>query len=104
MTDRTIDLDKHRGMSAQKDTELRRLLAEVKADELALQARQEALERQMIAAPAVTWCEAALKARYLLGLFAATAEAQDPRRQMLIAHALDDFQRLSHADEINATK
>jgi hypothetical protein len=32
MTDRTIDLDQHRGMAAQKATGLRRLLAEVEAN------------------------------------------------------------------------
>ena len=31
MTDRTIDLDQHRGMAAQKATELRRLLSNVEA-------------------------------------------------------------------------
>ena len=35
MTDRTIDLDHHRGMAAQKATELRRLLADVEANEKA---------------------------------------------------------------------
>jgi hypothetical protein len=29
MTERTIDLDQHRGMAAQKATDLRRLLADV---------------------------------------------------------------------------
>jgi hypothetical protein len=32
---------------------------------------------------------------YLLGLFAATPAAQDPRRQKLIASVLSDFERLS---------
>jgi hypothetical protein len=36
MTDRTIDSDRHRGMAAQKATELRRLLAEVGTNETAL--------------------------------------------------------------------
>jgi hypothetical protein len=35
MTDKTIDLDHHRGMAAQKATELRRLLADVAANEKA---------------------------------------------------------------------
>jgi hypothetical protein len=95
MTDRTIDLDQHRGMAAQKATELRRVMAEVEADAQALRVRQDALEAQLISAPAGSWPEAAGKARYLLGLFAATAEAQDPRRQKLIANVLDDFPRLS---------
>jgi hypothetical protein len=95
MTDRTIELDEHRGMMAQKATELRRLLAEVEADERALRLRQEELEAHLISAPSLSWCDAAEKARYLLQLFAATPAAQDPRRQTLIANVLDDFSRLS---------
>ena len=96
MTDRTIELDQHRGMAAQKATEMRRLLAEVEADHTALRLRQEELEKFLLAAPAGTWHEAAEKARYLLTLFAATPTAQDPRRQKLIADVLDDFGRLSN--------
>lgn len=99
MTDRTIDLDKHRGMAAQKATETRRLIAEVEAQGRALRLRQERLEVQLVAAPAETWSEAVEKARYLLGLFASTTVAQDPRRQALIANVLQDFQRLSGIDE-----
>ena len=95
MTDDTIDLDKHRGMAAQKATELRRLLAEVRLDETALRARQDALEAQLIAAPALAWEDAAEKARYLLDLFAASLAGQDPRRQKLITAVLEDFTRLS---------
>jgi hypothetical protein len=95
MTDKTITLDSHRGMTAQKETEIRRLLAEVAANEKALRERQEELELQLLAAPASTWVEAAEKARYLLGLLAATSVAQDPRRKMLIANVLEDFTRLS---------
>lgn len=94
MTDRSIDLDKHRGMSAQKATELRRVLAGVEADEKALRLRQEALEKQLIAEPSATWAEAAEKARYLIGLFASTSAAEDPRRKTLIANVLSDFDRL----------
>jgi hypothetical protein len=95
MTDSTVDLDHHRGMAAQKATELRRLLAEVAANESALRLRQNELESHLIAAPAENWHEAAEKARYLLNLFAATLAAQDPRRQTLIAAVLADFARLS---------
>jgi hypothetical protein len=95
MTERAIELDGHRGMMAQKATELRRLLAEVEADETALRLRQEDLEVHLLAAPAADWSEAAEKVRYLLKLFAATPAAQDPRRQTLIANVLDDFTRLS---------
>lgn len=96
--DRTVNLDQRRGMAAQKATELRRLLAEVEADAAALRARQEALESHLIAEPAETWPEAAEKARYLLGLFASTLAAQDPRRQKLITDVLDDFRRLGLPD------
>jgi Cu/Ag efflux protein CusF len=104
MTDRTIELDQHRGMLAQKATELRRLVAEVDADAKALRLRQEELEAQLIAMPAMTWHDAAEKARYLLGLFASTQAAQDPRRQKLIDNVLDDFQRLSLVGESDATR
>ena len=95
MTDKSIELDQHRGMAAQKATELRRLLAEVEANEKALRLRQAELETHLLAAPAANWQEAAEKARYLLNLYAATLAAQDPRRQTLIAAVLADFTRLS---------
>ena len=95
MTDKTIDLDKRRGMAAQRETGLRRLHAEVREQADALRARQEALEEQLVAAPAENWEDAAEKARYLLNLFAASMDAQDPRRQKLIAAVLEDFNRLS---------
>jgi hypothetical protein len=95
MTDKTIDLDQRRGMAAQKATELRRLLADVEANEKTLRLRQAELESHLLAAPAANWHEAAEKARYLLNLFAATLAAQDPRRQTLIAAVLADFARLS---------
>jgi len=63
MTDRTIDLDHHRGMAAQKATELRRLLANVEANENELRHRQDELEAHLLAAPAVNWHDAADKAR-----------------------------------------
>jgi len=95
MTTNTIDLDQHRGMAAQKATGLRRLLAEVEANEKLLRLRQDELESQLLAAPAADWHEAAEKARYLLNLFAATLSARDPRRQKLIAAVIADFRRLS---------
>lgn len=95
MTDKTIDLDLHRGMAAQKATELRRLLADVETDQNALRVRQEELESHLLASPAANWHEAAEKARYLLHLFSASLTSQDPRRQKLIAAVLADFKRLS---------
>jgi hypothetical protein len=95
MTEKTIDLDQHRGMAAQKATKLRRLLADVEANEKTLRVRQDELESHLLAAPATSWPEAAEKARYLLNLFAATLATEDPRRQKLIAAVLADFERLS---------
>jgi hypothetical protein len=95
VTDKPIDLDQHRGMSAQKATGLRRLLAEVESNERSLRLRQDELETQLLSAPAANWHDAAEKARYLLNLFGATLGAQDPRRQRLIAAVLADFKRLS---------
>jgi hypothetical protein len=95
VTDKPIDLDQRRGMSAQKATGLRRLLAEVESNEKSLRLRQDELETQLLSAPAANWHDAAEKARYLLNLFAATLGAQDPRRQKLIAAVLADFKRLA---------
>lgn len=101
MTERAVDLDKHRGMAAQKATELRRLVSEVAADRAKLKARQDELEKFLVAAPAVGWPEAVEKARYLLSLFAATSEAQDPRRKTLISNLLADFEHLlGEADDV----
>lgn len=98
MTDRTITLDQHRGMAAQKATEIRRLVAEVEVDERMLRARQDELEAHLTAAPAANWQDAAEKARYLITLFAATPAAEDPRRKKLIAAVFRDFVRLSGED------
>ncbi|HEX8078160.1 MAG TPA: hypothetical protein VF511_10120 [Chthoniobacterales bacterium] len=94
MTDQTIELDERRGMAAQKATELRRLRVAVQADQAALKARQDALEKMLATLPAAGWPEAVEKARYLLTLFAETPAAEDPRRQRLIADVLADFERL----------
>ena len=94
MTDRPVELDTRRGMAAQKATELRRLVSEVAADRAKLKARQDELEKFLVAAPAENWSDVAEKTRYLLSLFAVTSEAQDPRRKTLIANLLDDFERL----------
>ena len=61
MTEKTVDLDKHRGMAAQKATDLRRLLADVEANAKALRLRQDELEAQLVAAPAANWPEAPRK-------------------------------------------
>ena len=97
--DAPIELDEHRGMAAQVATEARRRqIDDFQAALIALQLRQQELEDQLLAAPAETWPEAAAKAEYLIHLYAATLEAQDPRRKLLIAHALEDLTRLSERD------
>jgi hypothetical protein len=95
MTNEPIELDGHRGMNAQRATEIRRRLHEVQVDQAALRERQAELETFLVAAPSTTWAEAAAKARYLLQLFADTAEARDARRQKLISDVLDEFTRLA---------
>jgi len=82
-------------MAAQRDTEIRRDIREVQVDQAALRDRQEELEDRLLAAPAATRAEAAVSARYLIQLFAATPDARDPRRQKLIARALDDLTRFA---------
>ena len=99
-----VDLDKHRGMAAQKATELRRLMSDVEANERLLRQRQQELEEQLLASEAPTWEAAADKARYLLSLFASTPAAQDPRRQLLIARVLEDFIRLSSSRDADGSQ
>ena len=53
-------------MAAQRDTEIRRDLREVQADQAALRDRQEELENFLLAAPAATRAEAAASVRYLI--------------------------------------
>jgi hypothetical protein len=99
MADEPVELDEHRGLAAQKSTEVRRRLREVRADQADLRRRQVEFEDHAAAAPSETWPEAAEKARYLIQLFAETPEARDPRRRELIAQVLDDFARLSRSPE-----
>ncbi len=94
MADQPTNLDAHRGMAAQKATDLRRLRSEVEADQEALRTRQAELEDLLAAAPASDWHEAVEKARYLLGLFAQSLDASDLRRRKLIDRVLTDFDHL----------
>lgn len=95
MTDHTVDLDKHRGMAAQKATDLRRALAEVETHLRELRERETALENQLLTVPAASWPEAAAKARYLLNIYAASLPSEDSRHRALVAALFDDFARLS---------
>ena len=95
LTDTPIDLDKHRGMAAQKATDLRRVLAEVEANSKLLRQRQTELEAQLLALPAGSWPDAAAKARYLLTLYQDKLDARDTQHRCLIEAVLADFTRLS---------
>lgn len=95
MTDHTVDLDKHRGMAAQKATDLRRALAEVENNLKELRERETALENQLLTVPAASWPEAAAKARYLLNIYAASLPSEDSRHRALVAALFDDFARLT---------
>ena len=52
MSDKPLDLDKHRGMAAQKATDIRRILADVENNAKALRDRQGILENQLLSVPA----------------------------------------------------
>ena len=58
MTDTPIELDKHRGMAAQKATDIRRVLTEVEANAESLRQKQSIVENQLLAVPAIDWPEA----------------------------------------------
>lgn len=88
-------LDEHRGMAAQVATDARRHLSEVEADQEALRQAQAELESFLFARDAASWPEAAEKAKYLIRMFAATPEAQDPRNRRLIEAVIEDFRRLA---------
>jgi hypothetical protein len=94
MTDEPIELDQRRGMTAQRATSSRRLLAQVEANERALRERRDELEAHLIAAPAANWTEAAEKARYVIELYAARLGAGDTQRHTLVAAVLADLARL----------
>ena len=95
MTDEPLDLDKHRGMAAQKATDLRRVLADVERNARELRDRQAYLENQLLSVPAASWPEAAAKARYVLGLYVAGLSVEDTHHRDLVTAILNDFARLA---------
>lgn len=95
MSDKPLDLDKHRGMAAQKATDIRRILAEVENNARDLRDRQGILESQLVTVPAASWPEAAAKARYVLNLYAAQLASADTHHRDLVGAVLADFARLS---------
>lgn len=95
MTEKPIELDQHRGLSAQRATVSRRLISGVVADQSKLRHHRAAEEDQLLALPATTWEEAASKAKYLLSRYAEAAAAGDALTGRLVAAVLEDFERLS---------
>jgi hypothetical protein len=95
VSDEPLELDKHRGMAAQKATDIRRILAEVENNAKAQRDRQGILENQLLSVPAASWPEAAAKARYVLNLYVAGLTLSDTHHRDLVAAVLADFVRLS---------
>ena len=95
MTEIPIDLDKHRGMAAQKATDIRRVLADVEANAKQLREAQGVVELQLLAVPATSWPEAVAKARYVLNLYSASLAASDTHHRDLVTAVLADLTRLS---------
>lgn len=95
MTETSIELDKHRGMAAQKATDIRRVIAEVEANAKLLRDRQGVVEIEILAVPAISWPEAVAKARYVLNLYSASLAPTDTHHRDLVAAVLADLTRLS---------
>ena len=101
MNDNPVDLDTHRGIAAQKATNIRRVITEVEANARLLRDRQNAAEIQLLTVPAASWPEAAAKARYVLNLYSAGLAPDDTHHRDLVSAILADFVRLS--DDIDST-
>ena len=84
MSDAPLDLDQHRGMAAQKATDIRRILADVENTAKDLRDRHAVLENQLLSVPAASWPEAAAKARYIFNLYAAGLGSDDTRHRDLV--------------------
>ena len=95
MSDVPIDLDKHRGMAAQKATDIRRVLADVEANARRLRDSQAAVELQLLEVQATSWQEAVAKARYVLNLYAAGLAPTDTHHRDLVTAVLADLTRLA---------
>ena len=54
VSDEPLDLDRHRGMAAQKATDIRRVLVEAEKNAKDLRDRQGELEDQLLSAPVET--------------------------------------------------
>jgi hypothetical protein len=95
MADEPLNLDSHRGMAAQKATDLRRAVAEVEGHARELRERRAEIEHHLLSFPAASWREAAVKARYVLKLYAAGLAPEDTMHRDLVTAILEDFDRLT---------
>jgi hypothetical protein len=97
--DGPVDLDTHRTAGDLIAAGIRRHShRDLEADLSRIRRRQEDMEAQLLAEPARTWHEAAARAQYLIRQYAETAEAQDARKQKLVARALGDLARLMESE------
>lgn len=100
MTDDTVDLDEHRGLTAQKMIEMRRQrLHDFQVEQENERCGHDKLQELLDAGPAETWSMAAAKAAYLLQLFAAIPDGPDSQRSELIIQTLDDLNRLLDSEK-----
>jgi hypothetical protein len=95
LTDTPIELEKHRGMAAQKATDIRRVLTEVEANAESLRQKQSIVENQLLAVPAIDWPEAVAKARYVLNLYLSSLAPSDTHYRDLVRAVPADLDRLS---------
>ena len=95
MNEVPIDLDSHRGIAAQKATDIRRVIAEVEVNAKLLRDRQTSVEMQLLAVPAASWPEAVAKTRYVLNLYAADLAPTDTHHRDLVTAVLADLTRLA---------
>ena len=95
MSEIPIELDRHRGIAAQKATDIRRVILDVEANAKLLREHQAAVELQLLAVPAASWAEAVAKARYVLNLYSASLAASDTHHRDLVTAVLADLTRLS---------
>lgn len=100
MTDRPIDLDGHRTADGKIISELRRKAVnrDTAPDARPIMTDID-IDAALLVQPARTWIEAMEKAAFLLGRYAATKDADDPRIQKLIKRAESDLARLRKREE-----
>jgi hypothetical protein len=95
MSETPTDLDNHRGLAAQKATDIRRVVADVEANAKLLREHQAAVELQLLAVPATSLAEAVAKACYVLNLYAADLAPTDTHHRDLVTAVLSDLTRLA---------